>query len=131
MGVVFTTDGKRLDTLRIREGRPVLVPCRADEIEAVLDPSRRPMERCLAARSLSPAVLRLFFGRSTVLNMRAVARRLCPVLVDRALNTPGISLRMLVHVAYGRTPEEQIERWNDYLLRAKEDKRPEGNPRLK
>lgn len=130
MGVVWTSDGKAIDTPRIRDARPIFVPVRADQIEPVLDSARNPMERCLASKALPVRILRLFFGRSTVLNMRAVALKLCPVLVARARATPGISLRMLVFVAYGRTPEEQIARWNDYLLRATED-RPEGNPRLR
>lgn len=129
MGAVWTVDGKKIDTPRVRAA--VFVPCKAEAIAPVLDSGALPIKRCLAAKVISPTILRLFFSRSMVENMRAVARRLCPVLVERALNTPGISLRMLVYAAYGRTPEEQIHRWNDYLLRGKEDKPADYNPQSK
>lgn len=124
MGVVYTLDKAVLDTPRIAADRAVFVPFKAETIKPVIDPGAPAIERCLAAKALPLVWLRVFYGRSMAYGMKLVARRLCPKLVSRARETRGISLRLLVHAAHGRTPEEQARRWDDYILRAIEKSRP-------
>lgn len=50
--------------------------------------------------------------------MRHVALKLCNTLKERARVVPRVSMRLLIFASRGKTPREQIERWDEYVLSA-------------
>jgi hypothetical protein len=121
-GTLLTVDGVLVEARVVVPGGPFFVPVHAAELRPLVDPHTPAIERCIAARDLPDVVVRLLYSPSQMRNMRHVARQLCPALIERARTVREISLRLLIHVASGKTPQEQARRWDDYVLRAFEER---------
>ena len=77
------------------------------------------LERCEAAVRLPLPVLSAFYSRSHAMNLRRIARRLCPAfkahiatLLDHGLS---VSSKVLIRVAAKRTEAQQFATWSRSL----------------
>jgi len=77
-----------------------------------------PLARCDASKHVPLHVLARLYSYSQAKNMRRVAESLCPEVRELILAGAPTSLRRLFRVAYGESPEEQLQRWNESVKRS-------------
>jgi hypothetical protein len=95
----------------VYQGKTITVTSEADETIRQVLLCADPLERCDAAKALPLYVLAQVYSYPQAKNMLRVADSLCAEVRRRYLNFP-VSLRRLFYVAYGQSPAEQMDRWN-------------------
>jgi hypothetical protein len=73
------------------------------------------LERCDAALSIQLHVVAQIYSPMMARHFHRVARHLCPEIRAHIQAGHAASLHRLVLVAYGSTPAEQVQRWNESM----------------